>query len=568
MNIILLPLSAYFVLMLTGTRWFQPVQPADPESLTAAIPVCGASVTDVTRSEEGRYVTALPGWGNHSYAVATDSDSSQYFFDQGLSLYYGYHFPEAVASFKESARFDPDNAMAYWGQALSMGPSYNGAHLYQKPAGLTEILAKMNRKAVKSPANELRLIGAMNRRYSEDPTDQDRPALNRAYAEALKKIVETDDEAKILYVDAVMLLHPWDFWTTGGAPQPWTQELVAYTNDVIRRNPDHPAALHYHIHLTEASRQPQVALESAHRLKDLMPGVAHMVHMSSHQYERIGLYPLGVEVNIRADSNLRVYDEYAKHLGLNRRSFHYFAVQTYCAFTGGLYPDALRYAGLTRASVTPSPENTYHQYLFMLPVLANVRMGKWSEILNDTTQIRQDWSYAGLLSDFAKGVASVYTNDLSTAAGHLKSLREKLLDPALETRRIPFNSSLQSARIAEKLLEGILLYAQKKPAAALASLEKAVQLEDQLIYTEPKDWPLPSRQFLGAYLLREGQARRAEAVYRADLAKNPGNGWSLTGLKLSLEASGRPGEAGELTPRVLEAFSHATEKPIGSVFME
>jgi len=51
------------------------------------------------------------------------------------------------------------------------------------------------------------------------------------------------------------------------------------------------AALHYYIHLTEASRHPETALPYADALKDLMPGVGHMVHMSTHSYQRNGLLP-------------------------------------------------------------------------------------------------------------------------------------------------------------------------------------------------------------------------------------------------------------------------------------
>lgn len=558
-------LLVVLMLFVSGLVWLNASGLRPSESQPVVIPVCGTAGTEkITLSAEGRYTGALPGWGSHSYPVTTDSDSAQYFFDQGLSLYYGYHFKEAVASFKESSRWDEENAMAYWGQALAMGPYYNAAHSYSKPAALNEVLQKMNRHAA-SP-KEKQLIAAMNSRYSNDPEDRDRASLNAAYARAMRSLVTLDDEAKILYVDAVMLMHAWDFWHPDGTPQPWTAELTDYTTEVLKNNPRHPAALHYHIHLTEASRQPEVALANADLLKELMPGVPHMVHMASHEYERNGLYPLGVEVNNHADSNLRVYNEHAKHLGLNTQSPHYFAVQTYCALTGGMYDDALRYAFRTRESVSPSAVSTYDQYLFMLPALTHLRMGKWDAILQDPVRIPGDWTYAGLLSDFVKGIASVHTGNPGAAKTYLQELQKKQNDPVLEKRRIPFNAPVQMARIAEKLLEGTMLSAQNRPEEAIARMEEAVQMEDQLIYTEPKDWPVPSRQFLGAYLIRQGQAARAEAVYRQDLAKNPGNGWSLLGLSQSLQATGRVREAGELQSGIRQAFSHANELPEASVY--
>lgn len=566
----LLVLIGSLLVLLSLTPIFKKIHhPEIGNGISTSIPICGSSNNEtIAPSEEGRYITALPGWGTHSYPVATESDSSQYFFNQGLNMYYGYHFREAVASFKESARFDPDNAMAYWGQALAMGPYYNAAHLYSKPEELKEILTKMNRKVLKSPGNEVLLVGAMNQRYSDDPDDKDRAQLNVAYAEALKALADKDDEAKILYVDAVMLIHPWDFWNPDGTPKPWTSELIRYTEELLTKNPNHPAALHYHIHLTEASDQPEVAIQSAHKLKNLMPGIPHMVHMASHEYERNGLYKEGVEVNILADSNLSVYAEKAKHLGLNTQSSHYFAVQTYCALTGGMYDDAVKYAQKTRSAVAPAPNNNYDQYLFMLPQLVDVRMGKWDQIRSDRLQIAPDWVYAKLLSHFTTGLAHAYQSDIPTAKKHLDSLGQLLKDPVLKTRRIPFNTPENSGVIAQQILKGVILYAQKQPKKALACFEKAVDFEDQLIHTEPKDWPLPSRQFLGAYLLQERKYEMAAEVYQTDLTKNPGNGWALTGLSNCLLHLNRTAEAEALKQRIQNAFSAADVLPYSSVFLE
>ncbi|TFG65660.1 MAG: tetratricopeptide repeat protein, partial [Nitrospirales bacterium] len=67
--------------------------------------------------------------------------------------------------------------------------------------------------------------------------------------------------------------------------------------------------------------------------------------------------------------------------------------------------------------------------------------------------------------------------------------------------------------------------------------------EDDLHYTEPKDWYLPPRQVLGAILLKAGKPVEAEQVYRQDLVAHPQNGWSLFGLVQSLDAQGKVDEA-------------------------
>ncbi|MHA4740275.1 tetratricopeptide repeat protein [Dyadobacter sp. MSC1_007] len=536
------------------------------------IPVCGPENQSVTAPMlNGKFVAALPGWGNYSYPVTTRSDSSQFYFDQGLNMYYGYHFKEAVASFRESARMDSANSMALWGQALAMGPYYNAAHLYSKPIEIGDVLLKMNLLAANASEKEKDLIDAMNSRYSDDPTDAQRPALNLAYSEKLKALVAKypdETEFKLLYIDSQMLMHAWDFWNKDGSSKPWTPALVELCEKALKASPKHPAGLHYYIHLTEASKRPEVALASAEALRDLLPGVAHMVHMASHEYERNGLYAKGVEVNNLADDALKNYNMLAKNLSLGKSSPHYFAVQSYCALTAGMYKEGVRYAQRCRSSVAPQHETTYDQYLYMLPVMVHVRLGKWEQILSDTVSPAADWTYAGLLSDFAKGMAFANTGRLDSAASRLEMLREKSKDPVLTKRRIPFNSPIQVARIAEKILAGVVAISGKAPSEAIALFEEAVQLEDKLIYTEPKDWPIPSRQFLGAYLLKTGKPKQAENVYRQDLVYNPSNGWSLVGLAQSLKAQRKTKEIDSIKARYTQSFAHAEQIPPHSVFMK
>lgn len=560
--------------LLTGIIAFERHSSETTPSAASAgeIAVCGPSNQDLQAPLlNGKYIVALPGWGNFSYKVSTSSDSSQFYFDQGLNLYYGYHFKEAVASFREAARIDSTNVMAFWGQALAMGPYYNAAHTYSKPAEVAQALFKMNSLTAHATGKEKLLIDAMNARYSNDPSDARRAELNQAYSDKLKKLVTDypdENEFKLLYIDSQMLMHAWDFWKKDGTSKPWTPELVALCEKALKVNPKHPAALHYYIHLTEASRHPEVALASAEALRDLLPGVAHMVHMASHEYERNGLYAEGVEVNNLADDALLNYDMLARNLSLNKHSPHYFAVQSYCALTAGMYSDAMRYAQRCRQSVAPKPETTYDQYLYMLPVMAQVRMGKWQQILSDSVIPSPTWSYASLLSDFAKGIAFANTGRPDSAAARLESLKIKAKDPVLTKRRIPFNSPVEIAAIAEKVLEGVVGISRGERAKGIAALEEAVKLEDKLIYTEPKDWPLPARQFLGAYLLNSGKAALAEKVYLDDLIYNPSNGWSLLGLSQSLKAQGKTKQIAGIKAKYERAFAKAEQIPAGSVFMK
>ena len=557
--------------LVTKNLYRAPVNLAHADRASEIIGCAPDAAETFSPDENGNFITVLPGWGDHSYKVSTANDSAQIYFNQGLTMYYSYHPKEATASFKEAAKFDSTCAMAHWGQALAMGPTYNGGYSYKMDKNVPGVIELMNHNAEHCTAKEKDLISAMNTRYNLiDAADNERKQLNRNYAEAMGPLVSKypgDPDIKALFVDAVMLVHPWDFWNNDGSSKSWTPELVQYCKEILEKDPHHPAGLHYYIHVTEASRTPEVALPSADSLRKLFPGVAHMVHMSSHEYERIGYYANGTDANDEADRSLGQYASLAHELNLNIHASHYYAVYTYCALSGGMYKKALKQATALRNLIHPSHENTYDQYSYMFPLLAMVRMGKWQDIINDNSSINTDWTYAGILNDFAKGMAYAKTGDYDQAEKYLLQLQEKQKDTILQVRFIPHVSSPYSCSIiAENILIANIAFNKKNYNDAFAAINKAIAAENGLIYAEPNSWILPARQYLGAFLLRLGKPAEAEKIYREDLIRNPGNGWSLLGLYQSLEAQKKTSELVKLKPVFMNSFSRADSLPSTSAY--
>jgi tetratricopeptide (TPR) repeat protein len=546
-----------------------------------AVVSCGPAAGFVTADAAGRYAPVFPGWGHYHYAISTTIDSAQYYFDQGLSLYYGYHLTESLASFKEAALQDSNCVMIYWGQALAMGPYYNSIFSYKMPPEVLPVLTRMNILAAEAGAREKDLAAVMNRRYSPDTTDSRRAVLDRDYSEGMRGLIgkyPDDKDIKALYVDGVMTEHAWDLWDTKGLPKPWTPELIKDCKEILAADPYHPAALHYHIHLLEASLHPEETLASAEKLKVLMPGVAHMVHMASHSYQRSGLYSKGVSSNDSANAAQERYSVLAPQLHLTTNVFHFYAVEAFCAMTGGMYEKAMAAARHGEAAILSRPgvPKTYSQYLVMIPAIVEVRMGKWQAIL-DRPEPDRGWVYASLLSDFARGMAFIRTGKLDSARRCLERLKVEMRDSSLVARQGPANAPVESAQIAEGILEGELCFAEVgqppkaegaaavRRAAAMVAFDRAMAHEDAMSYVEPKDWLLPVRQFAGVCLLRLGRAAEAEKLYREDLVQNPGNGWALLGLSQSLAAQ-RKYAAGEYMDQARKAFANAEVMPTASAY--
>lgn len=532
---------------------------------------CAAPVDPTTLRPDvsGRYAPVFPGWGHYHYPVRTTSDSAQLFFDQGLSMYYSYHLTEALASFKEAARQDPGCVMAYWGQALAMGPYYN-SYGYKMPAAVLPVLEQMDRVGSTAAGKEKDLIEAIDARYSPDTSDAGRTAMNRTYAVKMADLIRkypSDPDIKALYVDAVMLEHVWDFWETDGTPKPWTNELVAYCDDILKDYPTHPAALHYQIHLVEASRHPEKALPNAALLASTMPGVSHMVHMASHMYQRSGLYAQGVDINYKAIGLQRRYDSMAPGLKIGLLSLQHFdAVGSFCAMNANMYQRGHQLALDLRKQLPASRmSNTFLQYLYMMPVLASVRSGKWGAVVAEP-QPDSSLCYALALYNFGKGMACVRLHDTVAAGLCLAALRSLRTKPSLGIRNLPFNAPFRCAAVAEGILAGELAYAEGRPEEAIHLLEQAVTAEDELIYREPKEWPIPARHYLGACLLKLHKAAEAGQVFQKDLILNPGNGWAYLGLYQSLVMQHKADGARKYQVAYTKAFAGADEIPPGAAY--
>ena len=198
--------------------------------------------------------------------------------------------------------------MAWWGIALANGPHINNPIVPPERAKAAwEALTKARELSLKASEVERELIEALGKRYA-DPQPEDRQPLDEAYAAAMREVHRRHpDDADIgaLFAESMMDLRPWDLWTPEGQPQPGTDEIVATLEAVLAKSPNHPLALHLYIHAVEASPQPEKANDEADRLRDLQPGLGHLVHMPSHIDVRQGRWVKSIETNQKAAASDR-----------------------------------------------------------------------------------------------------------------------------------------------------------------------------------------------------------------------------------------------------------------------
>ncbi|ULQ53465.1 tetratricopeptide repeat protein [Flavihumibacter fluvii] len=472
----------------------------------------------------------LPGAGKWSWKISTSNDSAQFYFNQGINLYYGFHIIEAVPSFRKAQQFDPGCAMLYWGEALALGPNINDIG-YSASVDASKAADLAVQHLSSATQKEQSLIKAMQLRYSKDSaTNQIK--LNEQYAAAMRLVFkENEQDADIgsLFADALMLLHPWDFWYHNGSPKEWTPEIVQVLETVLKKSPLHPGANHYYIHTVEASDDPAKAMQSADRLGSLAPSLSHMVHMPSHIYVRTGKFEKGIQVNTDA---IKGYDLYktlfpAVSDKVDLYEIHNRHMQAACAINVEDYPNALKLAESCRNSIpadwlTIPGMGYYVQYIYLSPEFIMAAFGHWDEIL-DQPEIPDNLVYGKILQAFCKGLAYVQKGNIQQSQTHLQKMQALLADSSLSLPIGAMNAPLSGGLVAQAILEGAIAGASGDQQKSIAAYSKAVELEDAMIYNEPKDWLLPARYWLGNAYLKSGDYNKALKIFEADLQKNPGS---------------------------------------------
>jgi len=453
-------------------------------------------------------------------------------------------------------------AMAWWGKALVLGPNINLPIDDDRGRRAFALVQKALELAKDAPESERAYIDALTRRYAADPK-ADRAALDRAYADAMREVARQfpdDLEAATFAADAAMNLRPWNLWAPDGAPNPGTEEIVQTLERVLAREPNHPGAIHLYIHAVEASTKPGRAEAAADRLLKLMPGAGHVVHMPSHIYWRVGRYADAVAANTAAVEADRAYFKTSTPSPIYRGLYHPHNIDFIWQSAGmqGRSAVTLRAAREFAASAPPEmiKQMPDMETAPVAPIVALARFGRWDEVLGLAAP-PSEWIYTTGVWRYARGLAFNAKGDVASARRELAELEILLRSVPPERSLAFFFRTKNVLQLAANVLAGEIASKVGDGVAAERLLRAAVAEQDGHWFTEPPPWYFPVRQALGAVLLQGGRAADAERVYREDLERNPGNGWSLFGLAQALRAQGKTADAARAAERFRQAWSQA-----------
>ena len=498
--------------------------------------------------------------GSHHHAVTTSSEMAQRYFDQGLRLVYGFNHDEAERAFREAARIDPNCAMAWWGVAYALGPNYNLPMDPGRNGRALEAIQKAQSLQSNAREAERAYIVALATRYSAG-SNADRAKLDRSYGDAMKELSRRypdDNDAAVLYAESLMDLKPWQLWTHDGKPQEGTEEILKVLEAVLARDPNHPGANHYYIHAIEASPHPEKGAAAAERLKSLVPGAGHLVHMPAHIFIRTGDYAGAIDANAKAAGADEAYFARTKVDGAYPLMYYTHNFQ-FLSAAAGMLGQSGRAVDSAAKAVSNVARMAGHdpmvEYVLPWSLYAMARCARWDDLLayaqpaDSTPATLALWHYA-------RGLAYLGKADAGAA-------RKKRKDFGAAKAKVPAGLMLNTNRaqdllaIATAVFDARLAGVAGDGTSAIRYWTNAVEIQDGLIYDEPPAWYYPVRESLGGEYLRTRQYAEAEKVFRRDLEMNPNNPRSLFGLREALKAQAKNAEAEKVNTRFQKEWQNS-----------
>ncbi|KAM0123726.1 hypothetical protein ACHAP3_010908 [Botrytis cinerea] len=527
--------------------------------------------------------------GSFKLDITTKSEDAQVWFNRGLTWAYAFNHVESAVCFEQAIAHDNSCAMAYWGLAFALGPNYNKPwETFDESDLKTTVLRtyKASRQAKEHAANattlEQALIDAIQFRYPCDDLVKDYSTQDRAYADAMDSVYKQHPyslDVATLYADAMMNLTPWKLWdlhTGNPGPGARTLKIKSVLESSLAQDGafQHPGLLHMYIHCIEMSPNPELGLNAADHLRDLIPDAGHLRHMPSHLDILIGDYRRAIASNYDA---IIVDEKFLTLSGSNNfytfYRLHDYHSLIYAAMFAGQSKIALQTVARMEASlpetllrVSSPPMADWLETYMSVRVHVLIRFGMWQDIIQMEFPIdRQLYCVTTAMLHYAKGVAYAATFKVQEAEKE-RSLFRSAVEQVPATRQEYPNKCVDILAVGAAMLDGEIEYRRENYKEAFASLRKSIELSDRLIYCEPWGWMQPPRHAYAALMLEQGHVEEAAIVYSADLGvdgmlprahQHPNNVWALQGYHECSTRLGRDAEARLIEPQLKLALAIA-----------
>jgi tetratricopeptide (TPR) repeat protein len=484
--------------------------------------------------------------GNVHFAT-TCNETAQRRFDRAMRYQHSFWYRAAKEIFEETAKADPDCAIAYWGIALSLlNNPHSPVPAPNLPLGLAAI-RKAQALGAKSQ-RERDYIDALALMYVDYDKLAHGPRI-RAYLKAIEAVAAKypeDDEAQIAY--AITL-------NTSASPadKTYAQQLkgAALLEPISKRLPQHPGVTHYLIHLYDYPETAAKGLDAANRYARIAPDAPHAQHMPSHIYTRVGYWKESIASNAASVKAAKGDKEYGDqmhgadymvyaYLQLGRDKEARAVIDEMAAVTG--YGPAAFGAFFARAAS---------------PARYAVERGDWSSAAQLTVTPSQ-FPHVVAITHFARALGAARSGKPDAARADVAALAV-LRDKLREAKDAYW---AQQVDIQWQVANAWALNAEGKHDEALKALSSAADAEDKTEKAPVTPGPLaPARELYGQMLLERGMPEQALAAFEATKAKEPNRFHGYAGAAQAAEKLGDKAKARTNYQKLVALVGAEAERP-------
>ena len=473
-------------------------------------------------------------------------------FIRGVALLHSFGYEESRISFEDVVEADPDCAMAYWGIAMTYyhqiwaPPSPNElAAGGQAAAKAAELGGKTEREKAFIAA-----IGAFYRDSEKVPHDS-RARAYRAAMEEMTRGFPDDHEAAIFYALALL---------GTAAPSDATyanqKKAAAILNGILTLEPRHPGITHYMIHSFDYPELASEALPAARAYSKIAPDSPHALHMPSHIYTRLGLWPDSIESNLASADSARRLVAIRSPGAASYDALHALDYLEYAYLQIGDETRARRV--LEETLETRKLDEATFQAGFAIaavPARWTLERRDWkgaAGLRPSTAPLPWDrFLYAPAITEFARTLGEARSGRPEAAREPLARLAGIQASLAKNPVAGPYDwaAQVESMRLAAAAW---VAYAEGKKDEALALARSAAELDEKTgKHPVTPGSVLPPRELLGDMLLSMNRPEEALAEYEASLRQAPGRFNSLNGAGRAAEAAGRKDDAATMYAALL-----------------
>ncbi len=453
--------------------------------------------------------------------------------ERGLALLHNMTYEEARSNFASAAESDPDCAMAYWGQAMTL------VHpLWSDPPDEAEfehgkaLLEKARAKAADD--RESAYVAALAGYYDKGRGETEKPNLI-GFEQGWQTFHEAypdDPEGAAFYALAQLS-------TVDASDKTFSKQRVAgaLAERVLAQVPDHPGAHHYIIHAYDNPALSEYAEDVARSYSDVAPDIPHALHMPTHTFTRLGLWKESIDWNRRsADAALK------RPVG-DQISLHYFHALDYLAYAFlQRAQDQKASAVLAELQAVEPPYQPHiaSAYTFAaLPARLRLERHLWDEAAALPTRAPDSYPWdtapaAEAITYFARALGAA-------RSGGFDQAREDLAMLATIQEDLASKGSVwaKPAQIQRLSALAWLAFEEGSTDGALTTMRAAAQMEagTEKHPVTPGE-VLPARELLADMLLELGRYSEALAEYEAALDRSPNRFNSLFGAGRAAELGG------------------------------